>query len=112
MDECKKVIDFFDGYYKSGLFVMVKVNNNDIKSVKDFDGKVVVVKSGIGLVDYVKVNIKIKDLCQFLNIDNVYMELGINCVDVVLYDMLNILYFIKIVGNGQFKVVGELLEVQ
>lgn len=91
---------------------MVKVNNNDVKSVKDFDGKVVVVKSGIGFVDYVKVNIKTKDLRQFLNIDNVYMELGINCVDVVLYDMLNILYFIKIVGNGQFKVVGDFLEVQ
>lgn len=62
IDERKKAIDFFDGYYKSGLLVMVKVNNNDVKSVKDFDGKVVVVKSGIGFVDYAKVNIKIKDL--------------------------------------------------
>lgn len=91
---------------------MVKVNNNDVKSVKDFDGKVVVVKSGIGFVDYAKVNIKIKDLRQFSNIDNVYMELGINRVDVVLYDTLNILYFIKIVGNGQFKAVGDFLEAQ
>lgn len=34
-DERKKAIDFSDGYYKSGLLVMVKANNNDVKSVKD-----------------------------------------------------------------------------
>ena len=30
-DERKKAIDFSDGYYKSGLLVMVNANNNDIK---------------------------------------------------------------------------------
>ncbi len=30
-DERKKAIDFSDGYYKSGLLVMVKANNNDVK---------------------------------------------------------------------------------
>lgn len=74
-DERKKAIDFSDGYYKSGLLVMVKANNNDIKSVKDLDGKVVAVKSGTGSVDYTKANIKTKDLRQFPNIDNAYMEL-------------------------------------
>lgn len=64
-DERKKAIDFSDGYYKSGLLVMVKANNNDIKSVKDLDGKVVAVKSGTGSVDYAKANIKTKDLRQF-----------------------------------------------
>lgn len=39
---------------------MVKANNNDIKSVKDLDGKVVAVKSGTGSVDYAKANIKTK----------------------------------------------------
>ena len=69
-DERKKAIDFSDGYYKSGLLVMVKANNNDVKSVKDLDGKVVAVKSGTGSVDYAKANIKTKDLRQFPNIDN------------------------------------------
>ena len=45
-DERKKAIDFSDGYYKSGLLVMVNANNNDIKDVKDLNGKVVAVKSG------------------------------------------------------------------
>ncbi|MDT1842950.1 transporter substrate-binding domain-containing protein, partial [Acinetobacter baumannii] len=75
-DERKKAIDFSDGYYKSGLLVMVNANNNDIKDVKDLNGKVVAVKSGTGSVDYAKANIKTKDLRQFPNIDNAYMELG------------------------------------
>ncbi|MCW0136214.1 glutamine ABC transporter substrate-binding protein GlnH [Escherichia coli] len=107
-----KAIDFSDGYYKSGLLVMVKANNNDVKSVKDLDGKVVAVKSGTGSVDYAQANIKTKDLRQFPNIDNAYMELGTNRADAVLHDTPNILYFIKTAGNGQFKAVGDSLEAQ
>lgn len=91
---------------------MVKANNNDVKSVKDLDGKVVAVKSGTGSVDYAKANIKTKDLRQFPNIDNAYMELGTNRADAVLHDTPNILYFIKTAGNGQFKAVGDSLEAQ
>ena len=100
-EERKKAIDFSDGYYKS-----------DVKSVKDLDGKVVAVKSGTGSVDYAKANIKTKDLRQFPNIDNAYMELGTNRADAVLHDTPNILYFIKTAGNGKFKAVGDSLEAQ
>jgi glutamine transport system substrate-binding protein len=63
-------------------------------------------------VDYAKANIKTKDLRQFPNIDNAYMELGTNRADAVLHDTPNILYFIKTAGNGQFKAVGDSLEAQ
>ena len=82
------------------------------KELKDLDGKVVAVKSVTGSVDYAKANIKTKDLRQFPNIDNAYMELGTNRADAVLHDTPNILYFIKTAGNGQFKAVGESLEAQ
>ncbi len=111
-DERKKAVDFSDGYYHSGLLVMVKANNNDIKSVKDLDGKIVAVKSGTGSVDYAKAHIKTKELHQFPNIDNAYMELGTNRADAVLHDTPNILYSIKTAGHGQFKAVGESLEAQ
>lgn len=111
-DERKKAIDFSDGYYKSGLLVMVNAKNNDIKDVKDLNGKVVAVKSGTGSVDYAKANIKTKDLRQFPNIDNAYMELGTGRADAVLHDTPNILYFIKTAGQGKFKAVGESLEAQ
>lgn len=111
-DERKKAIDFSDGYYKSGLMVMVKANNNDVKSINDLNGKVVAVKSGTGSVDYAKTHIKTKDLRQFPNIDNAYMELGTNRADAVLHDTPNILYFINTAGRGQFKAVGDSLEAQ
>ena len=90
----------------------LKPDNNDVKSVKDLEGKVVAVKSGTGSVDYAKANIKTKDLRQFPNIDNAYMELGTNRADAVLHDTPNILYFIKTAGNGKFKAVGDSLEAQ
>ena len=111
-DERKKAIDFSDGYYKSGLMVMVKANNNEVKGIDDLNGKVVAVKSGTGSVDYAKTHLKTKDLRQFPNIDNAYMELGTNRADAVLHDTPNILYFINTAGRGQFKAVGDSLEAQ
>lgn len=111
-DERKKAIDFSDGYYKSGLLVMVRENENNIKGIDDLNGKVVAVKSGTGSVDYAKAHIKSKDLRQFPNIDNAYMELGTNRADAVLHDTPNILYFIHTAGKGRFKAVGESIEAQ
>ncbi|UQY46091.1 glutamine ABC transporter substrate-binding protein GlnH [Erwinia sp. PK3-005] len=111
-EERKKAIDFSDGYYKSGLTVMVKANNDEVKGINDLNGKVVAVKSGTGSVDYAKAHIKTKDLRQFPNIDNAYMELGTNRADAVLHDTPNILYFIHTAGRGQFKAVGDSIEAQ
>ncbi|AHG21780.1 glutamine ABC transporter substrate-bindnig protein [Chania multitudinisentens RB-25] len=111
-DERKKAIEFSDGYYKSGLLLMVNADNDSVKSIADLDGKVVAVKSGTGSVDYAKQHIKAKDLRQFPNIDNAYMELGTKRADAVLHDTPNILYFIKTAGAGKFKTVGESLEAQ
>ncbi|MGG5413456.1 glutamine ABC transporter substrate-binding protein GlnH [Edwardsiella tarda] len=111
-EERKKAIDFSDGYYNSGLMVMVKSDNAEIKGIKDLDGKVVAVKSGTAGVDYAKAHVKSKDLRQFPNIDNAYLELATGRADAVLHDTPNILYFIQTAGNGQFKAVGDSLEAQ
>lgn len=111
-EERKKAIEFSDGYYKSGLQVMVRSNENDIKGISDLNGKVVAVKSGTGSVEYAKANIKSKDLRQFPNIDSAYMELGTNRADAVLHDTPNILYFIHTAGKGRFKAVGDSIEAQ
>ena len=111
-EERKKAIEFSDGYYKSGLQVMVRNNENAIKGISDLNGKVVAVKSGTGSVEYAKANIKSKDLRQFPNIDSAYMELGTNRADAVLHDTPNILYFIHTAGKGRFKAVGDSIEAQ
>ncbi|MFP1725264.1 glutamine ABC transporter substrate-binding protein GlnH [Lonsdalea quercina] len=111
-DARKRAIDFSDGYYDSGLLVMVKADNQEIKGEQDLTDKVVAVKSGTGSVDYAKANIKSKSLRQFPNIDNAYMELATNRADAVLHDTPNILYFIKTAGHGQFKAVGDSIKAQ
>ncbi|MFT8210317.1 MAG: glutamine ABC transporter substrate-binding protein GlnH [Symbiopectobacterium sp.] len=111
-EERKRAVDFSDGYYNSGLLVMVKADNNSIQGEQDLAGKVVAVKSGTGSVDYAKANIKTKELRQFPNIDNAYMELGVGRADAVLHDTPNILYFIKTAGSGQFKAVGDSIKAQ
>ncbi|MFP1722464.1 glutamine ABC transporter substrate-binding protein GlnH [Lonsdalea quercina] len=111
-DARKRAIDFSDGYYDSGLLVMVKADNQAIKGEQDLTDKVVAVKSGTGSVDYAKANIKTKSLRQFPNIDNAYMELATNRADAVLHDTPNILYFIKTAGHGQFKAVGDSIKAQ
>src|SRR5690606_31572820 len=45
-DDRKKLIDFSDPYYESGLAVLVGTNNNDIKDAADLNGKLVAVKIG------------------------------------------------------------------
>ncbi|XPE46716.1 transporter substrate-binding domain-containing protein [Shigella flexneri] len=50
---------------KAALLVMVKANNNDIKSVKNLDGEVVAGEGGAGSVDYAKADVKTEDLRQF-----------------------------------------------
>lgn len=111
-DQRKKAIDFSDGYYNSGLLIMVKSDNHDIKSVDDLKDKIVAVKSGTGSVDYAKANIKTKALQQFPNIDNAYLELETGRADAVLHDSPNILYFIKTAGDNKFKAVGSPLKAQ
>ncbi|MGK2889407.1 MAG: glutamine ABC transporter substrate-binding protein GlnH [Candidatus Malihini olakiniferum] len=111
-EERKRAVDFSDGYYNSGLLVMVKAGNTSIQGEQDLAGKVVAVKSGTGSVDYAKANIKTKELRHFPNIDNAYMELGVGRADTVLHDTPNILYFIKTAGNGQFKAVGDSIKAQ
>jgi len=45
-DQRKKVVDFTDPYMETGMILVVKDENNAIKSIDDIDGKVVGVKAG------------------------------------------------------------------
>ncbi len=108
----QEAIDFSDGYYTSGLLIMVRADDDNIKSEKDLAGKTVAVKSGTESVNYAHDNIKTKELRQFPNIDNAYLELATQRADAVLHDAPNILSFIKFSGSTQFKTVGSPLKAQ
>lgn len=110
-DSRKKAIDFSDGYYDSGFMLMVKTDS-DIKTVKDLDGKSIALKLGTSAADYAKANFKKSKLVLFPNIDNAYLELQTNRVDVAMHDTPNVLYYIKEAGQGRVKAVGKAMMAQ
>src|SRR5690606_24665999 len=107
-DDRKKVIDFSDPYYESGLAILVSNDNTGIKSAKDLEGKNVAVKIGTATVDYLKANVPNAKLKLFPNIDNAFLELATGRVDAVVHDTPNLQYFAKTGGQGKVKVVGSL----
>lgn len=104
--ERQKAIDFSDGYYSSGLMLMVPTNS-DIKGPEDLKGKTLAVKTGTSSSDYAEQNFKETTLRKFPNIDNAYLELRTGGVDAAMHDTPNVLYYIKTAGNGQVKTVGD-----
>ncbi|MDR6679064.1 glutamine ABC transporter substrate-binding protein GlnH [Pseudomonas oryzihabitans] len=111
-DERKQVIDFSDGYYDSGFLLMVRKDNDSIKGEADLAGKTVAVKAGTSAADYAKAHFKAKELRQFPNIDNAYLELRTGRVDAAMHDTPNVLYYIKTAGDGQVKTVGAQMMAQ
>jgi len=101
----EKAIDFSHAYFRAGLKIMVLSENNDIKGPADLKGKVVAVKTGTATVDYVK-TLGVKEMVQFPNIDQAYIEVMIGGADAAVHDTPNVLYFVKNASKGRAKAVG------
>lgn len=105
-EERQQAIDFSDGYYDSGLMLMVP-ENSEITGPDDLAGKTLAVKTGTSSSDYAEENFADTTLRKFPNIDNAYLELRTGGVDAAMHDTPNVLYYIKTAGNGQVKTVGD-----
>lgn len=111
--ERAKAVDFSNPYYDSGLKLAVRADNTDIKSIDDLAGKTVGTKIGSTSYDYLSHKVKgIKKIVPYPNTPPMYMALMSGNVDAVLYDVPNILYFIKTKSKGKLKAVGPLYEGQ
>lgn len=106
-DDRKKVIDFSDPYYESGLAILVGEKNTDIKDAKSLAGKTVAVKTGTATVDFLKAQVPDAKLKLFPNIDNAYLELATGRVDAAVHDTPNVQYYANTAGKGRVKVVGS-----
>jgi len=111
-EERKEKVDFALPYYDAGLLVLVRADNEDIKSVDDLKGKVVATKTGTTSYDYSVAVEGVKEVKPFPNIDGAYMELINGGADAVIFDSPNVLYFAANKGKGQVKPVGDILEGQ
>ncbi|MDR2526448.1 MAG: basic amino acid ABC transporter substrate-binding protein [Rickettsiales bacterium] len=109
-EERAKKINFSDEYYKAGLSIVVNINNNNIKSVKDLKGKTIGVHIGtVGA--YYAHTIKDVKIVEFDNMADVWLAIINNKVDAMINDHPMNLYYIKTKGNI-VKIVGDILETQ
>jgi glutamine transport system substrate-binding protein len=105
-EERAKAIDFSDGYYDSGLLLMVPTDS-EIQSSEDLADKILAVKTGTSSAQYAEENFTGTELRKFPNIDNAYLELQTGRVDAAMHDTPNVLYYIANAGQGRVKAVGE-----
>ena len=107
-DERKKVIDFSDPYYESGIAILTSVKNKDsIKTAKDLAGKDVAAKTGTATVDFLKKEVPDAKVKLFPNIDNAFLDLATGRVDAVVHDTPNVQYYANTGGKGKVVVTGS-----
>lgn len=109
-EEREKTIDFSIPYYDSGLILMVP-KDSKIKSIDDVDGKKVGTRQGSTSQAYLKDNTD-AEVEAFPGIVNAYMDVKKGRLDAALYDLPNVLSFIKDNGEDKVKTTGDLLEGQ
>jgi glutamine transport system substrate-binding protein len=107
-DKRREVIDFSDGYYDSGLLLLVRADDTSITNLKTLDGKVVATKQGTTSVEFLKENANTAETKLFPNDNAMFMELLTGGVDAVMFDKPVIESFVSKRGKGEVKIVGDL----
>lgn len=105
-DERAKKVNFSKAYYKSGLAIVVKADNNAIKSFQDLAGKRIAVQIGTSGADEAK-KIPNAQIREFNTAPEAFMELKAGGVDAVINDKPVNDYYIKQAGGKDAKQVGE-----
>lgn len=82
-DERKQTIDFSDTYYPGGLTIMVKKDNESIKTAEDLKGKKVSVQIGTKSANFLKENFPETQLVEVEKNIEMFLELESGRVDAV-----------------------------
>lgn len=110
-DERKQSLDFSDGYFESGLSLVVNADNTDINGVDDLQGKSAAVKKGTAGSQFAednqsKYNLKLNYLADS---PTMFLEVENGNSDFLLEDYPVIAYKIKVDGASKLKIAGEKL---
>lgn len=109
IDEARlKEVDFSTPYYKSGLGIAVRKDNDTIKGVDDLKGKRIAVQIGTTGAKYARA-IEGTKVTDFDQVTDAFLELKNGGVDAVVNDYPVSAYYIT-KSPGNFKMVGEPLE--
>lgn len=110
-DERKKALDFSDGYFESGLSLVVNKTNATINSINDIKGKSASIKKGTAGSKFAEDN---KDkyglvLNYFSDSPSMFQAVENGNADFLLEDYPVIAYKIKIDKNSKLKLAGSKL---
>ena len=72
-DERKNAVDFTSPYYQSGIRIGVPIDNDDINSIEDLDGKTVAVRLGSAPLDYINEHVPGANALPFEQLDQAYL---------------------------------------
>lgn len=110
-DERKEAVGMSDPYYTSGLIVMVKKDNNDIKGIDDLKGKRIAAQ--IGTTGAAKAHsVEGAVVTEFNTNTESAMELTNGGVDAVINDSPVIGYYLAQGGSEVAKTVGDVMEAE
>ena len=110
-DERKQNVLFSDPYYQSGLTIVVKKNNEDIKSFNDLAGKRVAVQIGTTSANEVKKNPAI-EAKEFNSSADTFLELKAGGVDAVVNDRPVNDFYIAQSGETDVKTLPDVLTAE
>lgn len=108
-DERKEVLDFSEGYFESGLSILLAGNNTEINGIDDLKNKIVAVKKGTAgekwaLDNEETYNLKLK---HFDDSPSLLLAIKGGNADFALEDYPVIAYKIKLDADNDLRITGE-----
>lgn len=110
-EDRKKSLDFSNGYFESGLSLVVNKNNTTIKSENDLKGKSVAIKKGTAGSKFAEDNRDKYSLVlnYFSDSPSMFQAVENGNTDFLLEDFPVIAYKIKVDKNAKLKIAGNKL---
>lgn len=113
-DERKAALDFSEGYFESGTSAIVNIDNTDIQSAEDFQGKTFAVKKGTVGSKYAEehkdeYNATVK---YFDDTPSSFQEVSIHNADITFEDYPVIAYMLSVNKDAKLKIAVPKLAVE
>ncbi|OOM82344.1 glutamine-binding periplasmic protein precursor [Clostridium puniceum] len=111
-DERKESLDFSEGYFESGLSIVVNKNNTSINGLNDLNGKSASIKNGTAGAKFAEDNqskygLKVN---YFDDSPSMFQAVENGNADFLLEDYPVIAYKIKVDSGAKLKIVGDKLD--
>lgn len=110
-EERKKEVAFTKGYYTSGLIIMVRKDNEAIRSIKDLEGKTIAVQIGTSGEKKAR-SVANAKVVTFNTNSDAAMEVMNRGADAVINDSPVVGYYLAKEGKDKAKTVGQVMEAE